>query len=203
MKYSEASVRPLSKRDDEQARVVPQRPDREHGDRHADHERPEPASRTSRHAQAAVCDQRERCERISGALQNSPSFMIASSLSLSCRIAMLDSGSPSTSSRSASQPSWISPSSLLHHHLPAPARGRDEGLHRRHAEVLHEVLEVLGVLAVRRPGEAVVAAGQHADAALEHRLHALAGRLELELVAHALRDRCCRCRPPRPRTAGG
>ena len=51
--------------------------------------------------QAAVCDQRERCERISGSLANTPSFMMASSLSRFCSTAMLDSGSPSTSSRSA------------------------------------------------------------------------------------------------------
>src|SRR6266850_4210640 len=78
---------------------------------------------------------------------------------------------------------------LAHHDLPAPARRRDERLHRRHAEVLDEVLEVFRVLAVWRPGESVVAAGEHADAALEHRPHALHGRLELELVAHVLRDR--------------
>ena len=51
-------------------------------------------------------------ERISGDFVNSPSFMIASSLALSWRIEMFASGSPSTSSRSASQPSRISPRSL-------------------------------------------------------------------------------------------
>src|SRR5687767_2073361 len=34
---------------------------------------------------------------------------------------------------------------LPHHHLAAPAGGRDDRLQRRHAEVLHEVIEVLGV----------------------------------------------------------
>src|SRR5256886_12317750 len=77
---------------------------------------------------------------------------------------------------------------LAHHDLPAPARGRDQRLHGRHAEALDEVLEDLRVLPVRRPREAVVAAGQDTNAALEHRLHALHRRLELELVAHVLRD---------------
>src|SRR5882672_12077857 len=54
----------------------------------------------------------------------------------------------------------------LHHDLAAVAGGREQRLHRRHPEILHEVLEVTGVLAVRGEGEAVVAAGEHTDAAL-------------------------------------
>src|SRR5688572_12326282 len=47
-----------------------------------------------------------------------------------------------------------------HHHLAAQLRRREQRLHRAHAEVLHEVLEVARVGAVLGPGEAIVAAGQ-------------------------------------------
>ena len=74
-----------------------------------------------------------------------------------------------------------------HHDLAAEAGRRQQRLHRREAEVLHEVLEVLRVGAVLDPGEAVVAAGQDADAALVHLLQRLDGDLELAVVAHLLR----------------
>ena len=54
-----------------------------------------------------ICDRqahavsRRRCSFIFGALWNSPSFMIARSRVLSCRMRTLAAGSPSTSSRSA------------------------------------------------------------------------------------------------------
>src|SRR5262245_28646762 len=96
----------VEQRDDEQARVVVERPPREGEDRHPDQQRPHHAPQP-RHAM-----KRLRAERISGALANSPSFMMASSFDLSWRMEMLASGSPSTSKRSASQPSRISPRSL-------------------------------------------------------------------------------------------
>src|SRR5207249_3951412 len=71
-----------------------------------------------------------------------------------------------------------------HHDLAAVAGGREQGLHRGHPDVFHEVLQIARVLAVGREGEAVVAAGQHADAALVHLAERVGGRGQLGLVAH-------------------
>ena len=76
-----------------------------------------------------------------------------------------------------------------HHDLAAVLRRRQDRLHRRHPEVLDEELEVARVLAVRREGEPVVAAGQHADAALVHLRQRLERGVPLDLVAHADRLR--------------
>ena len=63
---------------------------------------------------------------------------------------------------------------VAHAHDLAAVFGRGEDrLHRREAEHVDEGLEVLGVGALRRPGEAVVAADQHADAAPVHLRHGL------------------------------
>src|SRR5437667_4855452 len=67
------------------------------------------------------------------------------------------------------------------HELAAQARGRDDRVHRREAEDLDEDPEIARVRAVRRVGEAVVAAGQHADPALAHAVHGLDGHRELAL----------------------
>src|SRR5437867_9652222 len=67
------------------------------------------------------------------------------------------------------------------HDLAAQARGRDDRVHRREAEDLDEDPEIARVRAVRRVGEAVVAAGQHADPALAHTVHGLDGHRELAL----------------------
>ncbi len=44
------------------------------------------------------------------------------------------------------------------HDRAAMKRRREQRLHRRHAGVFDEILQILGVLAVARPGEAVIAA---------------------------------------------
>src|SRR2546422_1396567 len=67
------------------------------------------------------------------------------------------------------------------HELAAQTRGRDDRVHRREAEDLDEDPEIARVRAVRRVGEAVVAAGQHADPALAHTVHGLDGHRELAL----------------------
>src|SRR5438094_1216095 len=67
------------------------------------------------------------------------------------------------------------------HELAAQTRGRDDRVHRREAEDLDEDPEIARVRAVRRVGEAVVAAGQHADPALAHAVHGLDGHRELAL----------------------
>ena len=72
-------------------------------------------------------------------------------------------------------------------------RGQDR-LHRREAEHFDEGLEVLGVGALRRPGEAVVAADADADAAPVHLLHGLDAHFELALIEH--RDRRSRLDAP-------
>ena len=50
--------------------------------------------------------------------------------------------------------------------------------------IVDEGLDVLGVGALRRPGEAVVAADADADAAPVHLLHRLDAHFELALVLH-------------------
>ncbi len=55
--------------------------------------------------------------------------------------------------------------------------------------MLDEILQVGRVRSVRRPGESVVAAGQHAHAALVHCLHRLGGRGELFFVPQLARFR--------------
>ena len=127
----------------------------------------------------------------SGSLANWPSFMTASSALL-----VLQHGD--VGHRIAVDQQQVGEVALLdlpelaaaHHDLAAVAGRRHQRLHRREAEILHEVFEVLGVGAVLDPGEAVVAARQDADAALVHLLQRLAGDLELAVIAHARR------RPP-------
>ena len=66
--------------------------------------------------------------------------------------------------------------------LGAVLRGRDDRLHRREAHVGHEQLDVLRVLAVRAPHEAVVAARHDAHAGLAQLVHRHAAHLPLVLV---------------------
>ena len=68
------------------------------------------------------------------------------------------------------------------HDLAAVAGAGLDRLHRRHAEQVHEVLEVLGVRPHRGPGEPVVAADEDPDPAPVHLLHGLDRVLELALV---------------------
>src|SRR5258705_6644643 len=91
--------------------LAPSAPHRQAAERHA---MPglSPASTGEPPSEKRQATNRLRDERISGGFANLPSFMIASSLDLSCRMEMFASGSPSTRSRSASQPSRISPRSL-------------------------------------------------------------------------------------------
>ena len=81
---------------------------------------------------------------------------------------------------------WPS-SAAPQHDLPAVEGRGAERFHGREAQVGDEVLEVLGIGPVLDPGESVVAAGQHADAALVHLLQRLAGDLQLAVIAHGLR----------------
>ena len=72
---------------------------------------------------------------------------------------------------------------------PSFVAGEDR-LHRREADHVDEIFEVLGVRALRRPGEAVVAADQHANAAAMHLAAGLDSMFEFALIAH--RDRRAR-----------
>lgn len=85
-----------------------------------------PASTGEPPSEKRQATNRLRDERISGGFANWPSFMIASSLDLSCRMETFASGSPSTRSRSASQPSRISPRSL-HQGRAGPVDHRHPG----------------------------------------------------------------------------
>src|SRR6266436_366110 len=69
------------------------------------------------------------------------------------------------------------------HDLAAEAGGGDERLHGGEAEHVDEEEKIARVGTVRVPGEAVVAAGQHADAALAHLAHGV--RRDLELAQEA------------------
>src|SRR3954447_2662329 len=73
------------------------------------------------------------------------------------------------------------------HQLAAILGGAAQGLGRREAEQVDEVLEVAGVRALRRPGEAVVAADDDADAALLDFPVDVGGALEVAGDVHALR----------------
>ena len=87
------------------------------------------------------------------------------------------------------------------HDLAAVLGGGEDRLHRREAEQVDEGLEVLGVGALRRPGEAVVAADQDPDAAPVHLLAGLDGVLEFALIGD--RDRRARLDAPFAGVAGG
>ena len=69
------------------------------------------------------------------------------------------------------------------HDLAAEGGGGEDALHGRVAEHVDEMGQVARVGAVRGPGEAVVAAGQDADAAPVHLPHGLGRRLDLALQA--------------------
>ncbi len=69
------------------------------------------------------------------------------------------------------------------HDFAPERRRRDDALHGRVAEHVDEVREVPRVGAVRGPGEAVVAAGEDADAAAVHLAHGARGRLDFPLQA--------------------
>jgi hypothetical protein len=65
------------------------------------------------------------------------------------------------------------------HDLAAEAGGGDERLHGSEAEHVDEEEQIARVGAVRVPGEAVVAAGEHADPALAHLAHGVHRDLQL------------------------
>ena len=65
------------------------------------------------------------------------------------------------------------------HDFPAQAGGGHERLHGSEAEHVDEKKEIARVGAVRVPGEAVVAAGEHADPALAHLAHGVHRDLQL------------------------
>src|SRR5690348_2750333 len=71
------------------------------------------------------------------------------------------------------------------HDLPAEGGGGQDGFHRGEAEPLDEVLQVASVSAMRSPGEAVVAAGQDADAAAVHLAQPGLGHLQFLLYPTA------------------
>ena len=202
----------VEQRDEEQPLVVGDRPDREHGDRPADRDPREPAAPPRR---IAALRRRARRGAPAGAAiavfapsaitpPCSPSASAPTRSAAPCRTrrpsspracrvgsrrtGRFDSGSPSTSSRSARKPSFSWPSSLPRIMISPPYFVADRiasiGVM---PEVLDEELEVARVLAVRREREPVVAAGQHADAALVHLRQRLERGIPLDLVAHARR----------------
>ncbi len=70
------------------------------------------------------------------------------------------------------------------HNLAAEFGGRQDGLHGRHAQKVDEILDILGVGALWRPGEAVIPADEDANAAPMHLLHAVDRHFEFALVEH-------------------
>ena len=82
-----------------------------------------------------------------------------------------------------SKEAWLDlPGLVFHaHQLRSLACGRNDRLHRREAEQFHEMLEILGVLADRIGDEgAIVAARQHAHAALAQITHAARHRFHFD-----------------------
>src|SRR5262249_40951451 len=96
-----------------------------------------------------------------------------------CRARACPSGLPSASARS---PPWSRPPLA-----PPPSRG-DERLHRLQADLLDEGLQVARVLAVRAPGEAVVAARQHPHAAVEEPAHVDVSGVQLLAVHRPVQE---------------
>ena len=186
MKYSDASVRPLSSVMKNRRGVVPDRPDRKR--RRA----ARPSTSAQNHFQTLLT-RRLRPARSGASGFQAPwrTAVLHDREQLRLVLQDRDVGQRvAVHQQQVGEPAVPDLAQLLAFIMICPPQrvAGNDGLHRRHAEVFDEVLEVLGVLAVRRPGEAVVAAGQHADAALEHRLHAVHGGLELDLVAHVLGD---------------
>ncbi len=102
----------------------------------------------------------------------------------SSSIAMSASTSPSTTSTSASLPGSSVPNSLAAaHDLGAGPRGAGDHLQRRKADVVDEESQLLGVVAVRVPGEAVVAAHAEPAAGLQDPAGALGAAFQRLLVA--------------------
>ena len=89
-----------------------------------------------------------------------PSFITIASFEQSCRIAMSSSGSPSDDQDVGALALLDRPAQLLHAQELRPVLRRgDDRLHGREAHVGDEELDVLRVLAVGAPDEAVVASG--------------------------------------------